>query len=48
MENIFLNDLSDKKTIIAKQGILKKIDKSNFLILIDGIIQNEDLSRYIL
>ena len=41
MENIFLKDLSAKKTIFAKKGIILKKNKSNFLILADGIIHSE-------
>ena len=41
MENIFLKDLSTKKTIFAKKGIILKKNKSNFLILVDGIIHSE-------
>ena len=41
MENVFLKDLSTKKTIFAKKGIILKKNKSNFLILVDGIIHAE-------
>ena len=41
MENVFLKDLSAKKTIFAKKGIILKKNKSNFLILVDGIIHSE-------
>ena len=41
MKNIFLKDLSAKKTIFAKKGIILKKNKSNFLILVDGIIHSE-------
>ena len=41
MKNIFLKDLSVKKTIFAKKGIILKKNKSNFLILVDGIIHSE-------
>ena len=41
MKNIFLKDLSAKKTIFAKKGIILKKNKSNFLILADGIIHSE-------
>ena len=41
MENVFLKDLSAKKTIFAKKGIILKKNKSNFLILVDGIIHAE-------
>ena len=41
MENIFLKDLSANKTIFAKKGIINKKGKSNFLVLIDGIIHDE-------
>jgi len=41
MENVFLKDLSTKKTIFAKKGIILKKNKSNFLILVDGIIHSE-------
>ena len=41
MENVFLKDLSAKKTIFAKKGIIVKKNKSNFLILVDGIIHSE-------
>ena len=41
MKNIFLRDLSAKKTIFAKKGIILKKNKSNFLILVDGIIHSE-------
>ena len=41
MKNIFLKDLSAKKTIFAKKGIIVKKNKSNFLILVDGIIHSE-------
>ncbi len=41
IENIFLKDLSAKKTIFAKKGIILKKNKSNFLILVDGIIHSE-------
>ncbi len=45
MENIFLKDLSAKKTIFAKKGIILKKNKSNFLILVDGIIHTEKNNR---
>lgn len=41
MKNIFLKDDSAKKTIFAKKGIILKKNKSNFLILVDGIIHSE-------
>jgi len=41
MKNIFLKDASAKKTIFAKKGIILKKNKSNFLILVDGIIHAE-------
>ena len=41
MKNIFLKDSSAKKTIFAKKGIILKKNKSNFLILVDGIIHSE-------
>ena len=41
MKNIFLKDDSTKKTIFAKKGIILKKNKSNFLILVDGIIHSE-------
>ena len=41
MENIFLKDLSEEKTIFAKKGMIYKKDKSNFLKLIDGTIHDE-------
>ena len=41
MKNIFLKDLYAKRTIFAKKGIIVKKNKSNFLILIDGIIHSE-------
>ena len=41
MKNVFLKDLSANKTIFAKKGIIIKKNKSNFLILIDGIIHSE-------
>ena len=41
MKNIFLKDLSANKTIFAKKGIILKKNKSNFLILVDGIIHSE-------
>ena len=41
MKNIFLKDDSAKKSIFAKKGIILKKNKSNFLILVDGIIHSE-------
>ena len=41
MKNIFLKDDSTKKAIFAKKGIILKKNKSNFLILVDGIIHTE-------
>jgi lipopolysaccharide export system permease protein len=41
MKNIFLKDDSAKKAIFAKKGIILKKNKSNFLILVDGIIHSE-------
>ena len=41
MKNIFLKDDSAKKTIFAKKGMILKKNKSNFLILVDGIIHSE-------
>ena len=41
MKNIFLKDYSAKKAIFAKKGIILKKNKSNFLILVDGIIHSE-------
>ena len=45
MKNIFLKDDSAKKTIFAKKGIILKKNKSNFLILVDGIIHSEKNNR---